>query len=130
MFWDLPLDDFSGAFCGQGKYPLMALLQKNSEATTLHSNQPLSQLTTLNLQNITQQKDQGQRRNITKANVMPSVSGRMILRWTHGARSIVHMEIALPLSANVMIRLCEKVLEEMLIEKLTSCRFCRCCKLI
>jgi len=28
MFWDLPLDDFSGAFCGQGKYPLMSAVAK------------------------------------------------------------------------------------------------------
>jgi len=28
MFWDLPLDDFSGAFCGQGKYPLIGAVSK------------------------------------------------------------------------------------------------------
>jgi len=28
MFWDLPLDDFSGAFCGQGKYPLIGAVAK------------------------------------------------------------------------------------------------------
>ncbi|XP_075054246.1 acidic mammalian chitinase-like isoform X2 [Mixophyes fleayi] len=27
MVWALPLDDFSGTFCGQGKYPLMTTLQ-------------------------------------------------------------------------------------------------------
>lgn len=28
MFWDLPLDDFSGQFCGQGKYPLISAVAK------------------------------------------------------------------------------------------------------
>lgn len=28
MFWDLPLDDFSGAFCGEGKYPLISAVAK------------------------------------------------------------------------------------------------------
>merc|ERR1712226_1016974 len=28
MFWDLPLDDFSGSFCGQGKYPLIGAVAK------------------------------------------------------------------------------------------------------
>lgn len=27
MVWALPLDDFSGNFCGQGKYPLMNTLK-------------------------------------------------------------------------------------------------------
>lgn len=28
MFWDLPLDDFSGSFCGQGPYPLIGAVAK------------------------------------------------------------------------------------------------------
>jgi len=28
MFWALPLDDFTGKFCGQGKYPLMRAVAK------------------------------------------------------------------------------------------------------
>jgi chitinase len=28
MFWDLPLDDFSGQFCGQGPYPLIGAVAK------------------------------------------------------------------------------------------------------
>jgi len=28
MFWDLPLDDFNGEFCGQGKFPLISAVAK------------------------------------------------------------------------------------------------------
>jgi len=28
MFWDLPLDDFNGEFCGQGRYPLIGAVAK------------------------------------------------------------------------------------------------------
>ena len=28
MFWALPLDDFTGKFCGQGKYPLIGAVSK------------------------------------------------------------------------------------------------------
>jgi len=29
MIWSLDFDDFSGAFCGQGKYPLLTTVKKS-----------------------------------------------------------------------------------------------------
>lgn len=32
MTWALPLDDFKGTICGDGKYPLISLMKKTLEA--------------------------------------------------------------------------------------------------
>ena len=43
MFWALPLDDFQGSFCGQGKYPLLNAVKKALESDVIPPTQPPTQ---------------------------------------------------------------------------------------
>jgi hypothetical protein len=42
MIWSLDLDDFSGNFCGQGKYPLLTKVKKTFGKLSIKSHKTIS----------------------------------------------------------------------------------------